>query len=217
MAAASPLRPFSKGMNGSPKQAERCASSPPPTVATSTTTTADESTALQEEEPPLRSSPTSLTSRVGRERQRYADEGQRLVAGCIPVRVRDGELEVLMVSSAHKQGFIFPKGGWENDETAVEAAMRESWEEAGVRGTVEVLGEFEFESKRAARNGKAGAEGRCLARVFVMRVAEELEEWPEQNMRVREWCSPPDAISRCRHEWMQAALRKWSDQTTTGG
>ncbi|MFS8016413.1 putative hydrolase [Helianthus anomalus] len=33
---------------------------------------------------------------------------------------------------------LFPKGGWESDETMMEAALRESVEEAGVFGTVEV-------------------------------------------------------------------------------
>jgi 8-oxo-dGTP pyrophosphatase MutT (NUDIX family) len=38
-----------------------------------------------------------------------------------------------MVSNKHGDGMIFPKGGWETDETAEEAAARESMEEAGVR------------------------------------------------------------------------------------
>ena len=39
-----------------------------------------------------------------------------------------------MVNSKHGDGLIFPKGGWETDESAEEAAARESMEEAGVRG-----------------------------------------------------------------------------------
>ena len=43
-----------------------------------------------------------------------------------------------MVSNRHTHGLIFPKGGWETDETAEEAAARESMEEAGVRGGTHV-------------------------------------------------------------------------------
>ena len=38
-----------------------------------------------------------------------------------------------MVSSHHTKGkWVLPKGGWETDETALEAAKRETFEEAGV-------------------------------------------------------------------------------------
>ncbi|PIN21981.1 hypothetical protein CDL12_05316 [Handroanthus impetiginosus] len=89
----------------------------------------------------------NLVARTGRHQQRY-DSGFRLVAGCIPYRYRDsGEssrknsdkvVEVLMISSPSGPGLLFPKGGWENDETVQEAALREAIEEAGVRGKVVV-------------------------------------------------------------------------------
>jgi diphosphoinositol-polyphosphate diphosphatase len=49
------------------------------------------------------------------------------------------ELEVLVVSSQKSQRLMFPKGGWELDESLEEAASRESLEEAGVIGNVEVI------------------------------------------------------------------------------
>lgn len=43
---------------------------------------------------------------------------------------------ILMVSSHHTKGkWVLPKGGWESDETALEAAKRETFEEAGVINT----------------------------------------------------------------------------------
>lgn len=80
---------------------------------------------------------TALVARTGRHQQRY-EHGHRLVAGCIPYRYRptgDGKsMEVLMISSQRGEGLLFPKGGWETDETVEEAACREALEEAGVKG-----------------------------------------------------------------------------------
>lgn len=115
-----------------------------------------------------------------------------------------------MVSNRHNDGLIFPKGGWETDETAEEAAARESMEEAGVRGgTCTYVGEFTFKSrKKAALNG--GKKATCLARVFVMNVTEEMTEWPEQATRTRTWLPAVDAIEKCKHDWMRDALRTWA-------
>ena len=73
-----------------------------------------------------------------------------------------------MVSNKRGDSMIFPKGGWETDETAEEAAQRESFEEAGVRGRVRPLGVFEFCSKSQALAGRG--DGKGLAHVFVMDV-----------------------------------------------
>ncbi|PNY00823.1 nudix hydrolase mitochondrial-like, partial [Trifolium pratense] len=87
----------------------------------------------------------TLVSRTGRELQRYR-KGRRQVVGCIPYRYKIGEknsldvsdeLEVLVISSQKGKGMLFPKGGWELDESQKEAALRETIEEAGVRGIVE--------------------------------------------------------------------------------
>lgn len=72
---------------------------------------------------------------------------QSCLCRCIPYRYKIGEknsldvsdeLEVLVISSQKGKGMLFPKGGWELDESQKEAALRETMEEAGVRGIVEV-------------------------------------------------------------------------------
>ncbi|CAA2991977.1 nudix hydrolase 16, mitochondrial [Olea europaea subsp. europaea] len=91
----------------------------------------------------------TLVARTGRHQQRY-DSGFRLVAGCIPYRYRDSEkiVEVLMINSPSGPGLLFPKGGWETDETDQQAAIREAIEEAGVQGKInKFLGYYQFKSK----------------------------------------------------------------------
>jgi diphosphoinositol-polyphosphate diphosphatase len=140
--------------------------------------------------------PLPTAARQGREQQRYTNDGARCVAGCIPVRYGaipsdPSTVSVCMITSRNGRGYVFPKGGWEIDESVEVAAARETVEEAGVRGELEfpALGTFAFRSGKAERQGAAAQKGRCEATVFAMAVSEELAEWPESRQRQRVWVS----------------------------
>lgn len=158
----------------------------------------------------------TIQARVGREKQRY-DNNFRLVAGCIPYRLKiDGEeeyadnlydaIEVLMISTPNRHDLVFPKGGWENDETVHEAACREALEEAGVRGIIDEtsLGMWEFRSK--SKQNSCSQEGSCRGYMFALEVTEQLECWPEQDTHHRRWVSMSEARELCRYDWMREAL-----------
>ncbi|KAJ0111059.1 hypothetical protein Patl1_02514 [Pistacia atlantica] len=186
---------------------------------------------------------SSLEARTGRLRQRYDENNLRLVSGCIPYRLTkddgnqnddiENKIEVAMVSSPNRSDLVFPKGGWENDETVIEAACREALEEAGVKGILRVgffsscfviklrfkssshgyydiyfqenpLGVWEFRSK--SRQDLLSQEGGCKGYMFALEVTEELESWPEQENRCRKWLNIKDAFELCRYEWMREAL-----------
>ncbi|KAG1365444.1 Nudix hydrolase 16, mitochondrial [Cocos nucifera] len=145
------------------------------------------------------------------------DTGSDLFGGgwCIPFQYRKCDescgskpkkiVEVLMINSQSGPGLLFPKGGWENDETVEEAAVREALEEAGVRGDImEFLGFYYFKSK--SHQDEFSPEGLCKAAMFAMHVKEELSSWPEQSTRHRRWLTIPEAVEQCRHPWMQEAL-----------
>ncbi|KAM7265515.1 hypothetical protein ACFE04_003198 [Oxalis oulophora] len=163
---------------------------------------------------------SDLVARTGRLQQRYED-GCRLVAGCIPFRYRDSDdsdnekiVEVLMINSTSGPGLLFPKGGWENDETVEEAAAREAVEEAGVRGDLkELIGTYNFKSK--THKDEFCPQGLCRSSMFPLNVKEELESWPEQSIRSRKWLRVPEALENCRHAWMKEALEKWLADMTT--
>ncbi|XP_023537746.1 nudix hydrolase 16, mitochondrial-like isoform X2 [Cucurbita pepo subsp. pepo] len=157
---------------------------------------------------------SDLVARTGRQQQR-----------CIPFRYRSSEgssdevsdkvVEVLMIDTPSGPGLLFPKGGWENDETVEEAAVREAIEEAGVRGELMgFLGIYHFKSK--TQQDEFSPEGLCRAAMYALFVNEELESWPEQNTRNRSWVTIPEAIESCRHAWMRDALvigfNKWHAQ-----
>ncbi|XP_072090450.1 nudix hydrolase 17, mitochondrial-like [Arachis hypogaea] len=94
---------------------------------------------------------------------------------------------------------LFLKGGWELDESKKEAALRETIEEAGVRGIVGgKLGKRSFKSK----THDTFYEGY----MFPLLVEEQHEFWPEQNVRQRTWMSVSEAREVCQHWWMKEAL-----------
>lgn len=93
-------------------------------------------------------------SRTGRDRQRFATDpvsGEllRLVTGTVPI-MKDGK--ILLVSSSSKPEWILPKGGWESDETCEVSALRETYEEGGILGTLGPrLKDIEFETRKGKK------------------------------------------------------------------
>ncbi|KAM7279477.1 hypothetical protein ACFE04_006611 [Oxalis oulophora] len=158
-----------------------------------------------------------LVSRTGRHLQRY-NKGLRQVVGCIPYRYNkviknsslkneDQELQVLLISSQKGKGMLFPKGGWELDETKKQAAIRETIEEAGVRGVIKgELGKWNFKSK---------THDTCYEGfMFPLLVTEQLDIWPERKFRQRIWMSVPEARKTCQHPWMKEALDVLTNRLT---
>ncbi|KAL0415553.1 UNVERIFIED_CONTAM: Nudix hydrolase 17, mitochondrial [Sesamum latifolium] len=157
-------------------------------------------------------------SRSGRHMQRY-NQGFRQVVGCVPYRIRKTnespeihgtlveDLEVLLISSQKSQRMMFPKGGWELDEDIELAASRETLEEAGVVGLLgDKLGKWIFKSKSQEKFHEAF--------MFSLLVTEELDVWPEKDLRQRVWMTVNEAREVCAHSWMKEALEAFVRQFT---
>ncbi|GMF16652.1 unnamed protein product [Phytophthora lilii] len=74
-------------------------------------------------------------SHVGRDQQRYAEDGSRLLSCVVVSRPpKQGGGDVLLISSSNpnKQEWLLPKGGWDEGESIHKAAWREAIEEGGV-------------------------------------------------------------------------------------
>jgi 8-oxo-dGTP pyrophosphatase MutT (NUDIX family) len=117
----------------------------------------------------------------------------------VPYRLRDGSVEILMVTSRSKKRWVMPKGVVEPDLDAVASAAKEALEEAGIEGRV---------SKRplgSYRYAKWG--GTCHVEVFAMRVMTIHDKW-EESFRKREWLSPKAAMARCRERDLQRIVKR---------
>ncbi|EKD12862.1 hypothetical protein LZ554_006065 [Drepanopeziza brunnea f. sp. 'monogermtubi'] len=147
----------------------------------------------------------SMESRVGRSKQRYADSGERLVAGVVPLNA--AKTHVLLIQSTRRTGWVLPKGGWESDETSTEAATREAWEEAGIICKVDYdLGQIK-ETRPPKQMSKEAP--KALYHFFQVTVTSEEAEWPEKHKRTRQWANFAEASEalKARPELLEALKR----------
>jgi len=133
-------------------------------------------------------------ARTGREGQVF-DGDVRLCAGVVPLLNN----QVVIVSSAKQTEWILPKGGWEADESIVDAALRECYEEAGLRGSIADPQAY-IETHHTNRRGVP-----CRTRFFVMHVAEILEHWPEEH-RQRKLVDLDSAEDHLKRDMFRQAL-----------
>ena len=117
-------------------------------------------------------------------------------AAAIPVQ---GE-QVCLVTSSTGRRWGIPKGLIEPDETATECALKEAWEEAGVSGTLdpESVGSYFYK--------KWG--GNYRVTVYLLRVTEVLDEWPERDLRERIWVSFAEAVQRVSDPGLKRVMRE---------
>lgn len=116
----------------------------------------------------------------------------------VPYRQGHAGTEVCLITSLKKQRWIFPKGIVEDEETVAEAALKEAWEEAGLRGTVGPV----VDSYHRHKWGK-----QLNVQVMLMNVTETLQTWPEKAMRKRAWVSIDKARDRLSRNVHRDLLR----------
>ena len=119
----------------------------------------------------------------------------RQQAAVIPYRIRKERVEVALVTTSGRKGWIVPKGWLEDGERPRAAAIREAEEEAGLRGIVA--------RKPIGRYLHVNDKRPCRVDVFVMRVTKVLEHWLEDKFRRRRWMRIPAARACLRKELQQ--------------
>lgn len=115
-----------------------------------------------------------------------AEEFDFTQSAIIPYSIKDGELQILLITSIRKKKWIIPKGFIEFNLSAFESAKKEAFEEAGVIGTNETI---ELGSFTITKYG-----GRTNIVVYSMEVEKFKDDYPEKNLRKRKWYTVEDAI-----------------------
>ncbi|KAI8638533.1 hypothetical protein BD408DRAFT_422965 [Parasitella parasitica] len=139
----------------------------------------------------------SMTPRHGHAQDVVDENGIRQVAGCIPID-KVNKRFLLVTSSSNASAWVIPKGGWEKDETQKQAAMRETWEEAGVKGAItRHIGVF-------AEKAKTGTKAHHW--IYEMEIKEVTKKFPEQKKRERRWFTYDEAMLVVKANYIIDAL-----------
>ncbi|MBE9606917.1 NUDIX hydrolase [Acetobacteraceae bacterium H6797] len=102
----------------------------------------------------------------------------------MPLMTKDGQTQVLLVTSRETKRWVLPKGWAEDDLTPHELAAKEAYEEAGVTGDVvpEPIGTYHYQKK--LEGGQIAA---CEVGVYPLWVKKQLKNWPERKERESQW------------------------------
>jgi len=118
----------------------------------------------------------------------------------VPFVLIDGALEILLITSRSGKRWVVPKGLIEDDLTAQQSAVREAYEEAGIKGKAykKSIGEYRYRKWL----------GTCNVEVFLFEVHDVLEEWPEAHFRQRAWLSVDEAADRVNEKALKKIIRR---------
>ena len=107
-----------------------------------------------------------------------------------------------MVTSTNKKRWVIPKGVKEPHLSSKKSAIKEAWEEAGIRGKVSqpAIGAYRYRKW----------DGVCTVKVFAMEVNKVVRKWDE-SFRDREWLSHSEALRRVKDKDLQQIVRQLPD------
>ena len=108
-------------------------------------------------------------------------------AAVIPYRVHEERVEIALVTSQSGKRWVLPKGSLDDGEDAIDAAIRETEEEAGLIG--------ELVERPIGRYRYTKQNDRYHVDVYLMRVTVVLDSWVEAGSRHRRFMPVEDAVA----------------------
>ena len=122
-------------------------------------------------------------------------------------RDRGQEPQVLLITSRGTGRWIVPKGWMVPGKDGAGSALQEAWEEAGVRDatiTSKPIGSYTYDKML-----DDGGIVPVRAEVYVARVLDLRDSYPEVEERERRWFTPPEAANLVDEPELQALLRNF--------
>ena len=113
--------------------------------------------------------------------------------GALCYRIKNGKVQVLLITSRGAGRWLIPKGWPMDNATPVEAAAQEAFEEAGVEGKASsvCLGIYSY-TKGLDDDDTLP----CIVAIFPLKVKRLLKSYPEADQRKRKWFSRKKAAAR---------------------
>jgi 8-oxo-dGTP pyrophosphatase MutT (NUDIX family) len=131
-------------------------------------------------------------------------------SGVVPFYNQDGILNTIIITSTSNGCWVFPKGVIEKGMTASESALKEAYEEAGLKGTAlgKAIGKYEYEKWS----------GICEVEMYIMEVEEILETWEDKDERKRLICTVTEALGLIENielrKMLSIAGKEWEKAKT---
>jgi len=136
--------------------------------------------------------------------------GLRTQFAALCFRIRDGQTQVLLITSRTRKRWILPKGWPMDGRSPAQAAKQEAWEEAGATGRAypQCLGVYHYRKTSGPEKGLP-----CLAAVFPLRVKKLRKTFPERNQRRRKWFSLAEAAERVSEPELKVILASFDPKS----
>lgn len=130
---------------------------------------------------------------------------RRIQVAALCTRETQGDTEVLLITSRDTGRWVLPKGWPINGLDAPGAALREAWEEAGVKEAninSEPVGVYGYDKRL-----DGGLEVPVDVTVFETEVMELVDDFPEAEERTRKWVPAQEAADMVNEPQLRAILR----------
>jgi len=135
------------------------------------------------------------------------ESGRLLQVGALVYRYEEGDLRFLLITSRGTGRWIIPKGWPMPGRSLAKAALREAYEEAGIRGTLDrtSCGCYDYEKHDMA----VGTNNRFTVEVYGVAYTQQKKKWPEQAERSFLWVSKEEAIKKLREKGLKKILKNF--------
>lgn len=109
-------------------------------------------------------------------------------------RLEKGGLQLLTITSRGTGRWIIPKGWPQTGHTLASTAMREAYEEAGIRGIIDPapIGTYNYQKYDMPPEAISS----FTVAVYAIAFTEQVDKWPERGERILDWVSPQVAADR---------------------
>ncbi|MFB2549575.1 NUDIX hydrolase [Ensifer soli] len=147
----------------------------------------------------------ALFDRIAHDMQLMFRRPTRIQYGalCYRVRKKGSGAEALLITSRDTGRWVIPKGWPMDGKLAYQAAEREAYEEAGVKGEIgrEPIGVYTY------RKGMDfGVTINCKVQVYPLVVEDIAKNFPEKDMRRSEWMSFAEAAKRVEEPLLKTLI-----------
>jgi 8-oxo-dGTP pyrophosphatase MutT (NUDIX family) len=132
-------------------------------------------------------------------------EPRKQVAALPYARV-NGAIKVMLVTSRETGRPVLPKGWAEKSLSDPEAAEREAFEEAGLKGKISKKPVGSYDYVKIVGPGFALP---CTVAVYPLQIRKHLKIWPEKAERERLWLTIEEAASRVAEPELAKILRNF--------